>query len=393
MRARSTVTVSLAFHAAALPLFGSLLPRAPSNDEVPVRLEASVDPVPIDIELVAAAPRNDDPRAIPVATYRPAAFVAAIADGKSGDPASVGESTETSHRSLAMRGTDLRLGDGAARDIARAGAPHGSAVPPHDGDVRSRRLAESADGTAVVPDDVTTMTVDRDGTAHFHDHDDVDLHWDLHVRPSAIQAQIVQAVRDVKTWAVDPYAKARVGVVQDVPGHLAAEPGACDHWDDACSVELRERDHQVDSIERARRGLGHGKLDVTSYLMRKTVGDPFSSRKLKMLDDTRDERAARAAIHRDEDLGRSRELTLRNLEQLWRTTSDPKARREALFQLWDECEEASGPAGEAGQRARVVLIDWIRTKLPRESADAYGADEIATLSARRTSSQPFEPYE
>ncbi|HEV7554103.1 MAG TPA: hypothetical protein VGO00_01545, partial [Kofleriaceae bacterium] len=350
----------------------------------------SVEAAPIDIELVAADRHDDEarpsPRALPIpaAAHKPVATSVALV-GQPGVPAATGAATETSHVSLAMRGIDLRLGDGAARDIVRA---------VRDGAVRSSRVTESRDGTAVIPDGVTTVTVDRDGTAHFHDHEDVDLHWDLHVTPSAIKAQIVQTVRDVVTWAADPYDKTRVGMTQDVPGYLAAEPGACDHWDDACSIELRERDSKVDSIERTRRGtVGHGKLDVTSYLMRHTVGDPFASRKLKLLDDTRDERAERAAIHRDDDLGHSSELMRRNLEQLWRTMRDPAARRQALFQLWDECDEASGPAGEAGQRARAVLIDWIRAKLPRGSPDAYGAGEIAKLSARRTSKQPFQPYD
>lgn len=37
-----------------------------------------------------------------------------------------------------------------------------------------------------------------------------------------------------------------------------------------------------------------GKLDLTSYLMRKAGIDPKASRKLKLLDDTRAERAERA---------------------------------------------------------------------------------------------------
>jgi len=417
MRASSTVVVSLAFHAVAIPVCSALLPQAMTTDEAPVRVELSVVPDPIDIELLAPAPHDDAVRSSQVpqtTTSRAGSSTASSSVGRSSDIAAAPDhqmavnvgtmptaesvpgdstaaatrgSTGTSRSLLTMRGPDLRVGDRAARDIL-------GATPPHDSVVRSGRLAESGGGTAVVHDGVSTLTVDRDGTAHFHDHADIDLHWDFHLTPTEIKAEIVQAGRELATWAADPYAKARVGAPQDVPAYLAAVPGACDHWDDDCSTELRERNNDVDSIERMRRGtVGHGKLDVTSFLMRHTVGDPFASRKLKILDDTREERAALATVHHDEDVGRSSELMLRNLEQLWRTTPDPRARREALFQLWDECDEATGPDGEAGQRARAMVIGWIRTKLPRGSPDAYGADEIGTRSARRTSIQPFDPYE
>jgi hypothetical protein len=81
-----------------------------------------------------------------------------------------------------------------------------------------------------------------------------------------------------------------------------------------------------------------------------------------------------------------------NLERLWASTRDPAARRRALFELWDECGEGSGPLGEAGQSARGQVIGWIAVHLPAGSADAFTAGEIASLDAHRSSKQHFAPY-
>src|SRR5262249_27420024 len=119
----------------------------------------------------------------------------------------------------------------------------------------------------------------------------------------------------------------------------------------------------------------------------------YASRKLKLLDDTRDERAALGAQHRAEDLARAAEIMQRNLETVWQATADPVERRDALFALWDECGEGDGPVGEAGERARQRVIGWIRAKLPARPPDAFTPDEIARRSAQRRSTQPFVPYE
>jgi hypothetical protein len=122
-------------------------------------------------------------------------------------------------------------------------------------------------------------------------------------------------------------------------------------------------------------------------------GDPYSSRKRKLLDDTRDERAEIGAAHRTAQLARSGELVQRNLDALWRTTADPAARRAALFALWDECAEGEGPAGQAGELARAMVIGWIRGRLPDGGPGAFTAGELARLDAARTSHRHFAPYQ
>jgi hypothetical protein len=156
-----------------------------------------------------------------------------------------------------------------------------------------------------------------------------------------------------------------------------------------------QRHAEVSDLQRQAGGsIVHGKLDVTALLMRKLgVGDAYAARKRKLLDDTFDERAALGAQHRTEDLARSAELMRRNLEVVWRATEDPEERRDALFTLWDECGEGEGPDGEAGERARKIVIGWIRAKLPAGSPGAFTPDDIARRSAHRRSTQPFVPYE
>jgi hypothetical protein len=130
-----------------------------------------------------------------------------------------------------------------------------------------------------------------------------------------------------------------------------------------------------------------GPLDITAWLHRKYVGDPYASRKLKLLDDTRDERVAMGLAHRAEQRARSAEIMRGNLERLWARVADPMARRAALFELWDECGE-----DEAGNRARAVVIGWIRARLPAGSANAYTDAELQALDTHRTSRAAFAPY-
>jgi hypothetical protein len=288
-----------------------------------------------------------------------------------------------------MRGPDLRLGARAIDQMKRGGrAPERVA--------RSGRLESAGGGRGAIHDAVTDITVDRDGTVHLHDKDDVDMHWDIHLpTPDRIKKDLAQAGRDLAAWYADPYAGARVGPSQDVPRDVAATPGACDHWGDLCNLDLMQRHGEVSDLQRHAGGsIAHGRLDLTALLMRKLgVGDAYASRKLELLDDTRDERAELGAQHRAEDLARSAEVMQRNLEAVWRATADPAERRDALFALWDECAEGGGLLGEAGERARTMVIGWIRAKLPRGSPGAFAPDEIARRSAQRRSSQPFASYE
>jgi len=97
------------------------------------------------------------------------------------------------------------------------------------------------------------------------------------------------------------------------------------------------------------------------------------------------------------------------LQRTW-TRSELSAvrRREVLFTLWDDCDEAStegeGAAktvettldqarAEVGTQARAQIVAFIREELPAGSADAYPSAELERLNASRHSRQRFAPYD
>ncbi len=137
-----------------------------------------------------------------------------------------------------------------------------------------------------------------------------------------------------------------------------------------------------------------GGFDVTDAIMRRKGSDPYASKKLAFLDSTRDERVQLGAEHRARQLRRTPEIVQRNLDQLWQRVAEPRARREALFELWDEVVE-TGDDGviEAGRAARKLIIGFIRARLPAGGPDAYTAGELAALNRRRQSKAAFQPYE
>ncbi|HMG57081.1 MAG TPA: hypothetical protein VK601_26460, partial [Kofleriaceae bacterium] len=137
-----------------------------------------------------------------------------------------------------------------------------------------------------------------------------------------------------------------------------------------------------------------GKLEITDWLMRRHGQDPYASRKLKLLDATRDERVRIGDRHRAEQLALTPQIVRRNLDAMWAATPELRARKRALFELWDECVE-TGDAGAvaAGEAARQAVIGFIRGHLPAGSAEAYTPAELAELARGRRSKAAFVPYE
>lgn len=142
-----------------------------------------------------------------------------------------------------------------------------------------------------------------------------------------------------------------------------------------------------------RKGLLSGTFDVSDAMMRNKGIDPYASYKLKILDETRDERVAIGKRYRTQQLGKSKQLVQANLERLWATSPELAARKQGLFELWDDCAE-TGPhelvAGGAAARAHVM--GFIRSKLPAGSGEAFTAAEIERFNKRRKSSATFSPY-
>jgi hypothetical protein len=137
-----------------------------------------------------------------------------------------------------------------------------------------------------------------------------------------------------------------------------------------------------------------GKLEITDWLMRRHGIDPYASKKLAMLDATRDERAQIGGKHKAEQLKRAPQIVQRNLEAMWAATQDPQARKQALFEMWDECVETGDDAMvEAGQMARRMIIGFIRARIPAGRPGAFTAAEIDACSRARHSKAAFAPYE
>jgi hypothetical protein len=160
--------------------------------------------------------------------------------------------------------------------------------------------------------------------------------------------------------------------------------------------------HQFTSLENVKRvlreagpfGLLRLDFDITDAFMRRHKIDPYASRKLKFLDATRDERVRIGARYKQEQLARTPELVQRNLERLWATETDLRARKQGLFELWDDAAETgSERMVAAGDAARRAVIGFIRGRLPADSADAFTAAELAACNARKQSRATFAPYD
>ncbi len=255
------------------------------------------------------------------------------------------------------------------------------------------KMVPNGRGTKQIRDVVAIVDIAPDGTVDVRDTPYFTFDLNLPT-PATIVKQFEATKRDLAEWAEDPLRDKNVGSKVDLPNHLLAVPGSCDRTSDGMCFTPQDQRRQwaVEDGVVANRKVAGGKADLTGYLGNKLVGDQYASRKLKILDQTREERARLGAEFRLDQLDRAAELALRNLEALWRSTSDPADRRAQLFALWDECAEGEGSAGEAGARARAIIVGWIRSHLPAGSPGAFTADEIATLDARRSSRGRFAPY-
>ena len=413
----SVLVASAAVHVALLAAFMHWLDR---DEKLALAGTAPAPPPPTPIEILppSVAPPIDvvvlppDAPTPPTAPAPPAApapaphhaaaptstNAVASASAPAGTAPTETTTTEQAHPTdnpfMRMRGRD--------RDLPTIGdtldkiAAEGSAAPPPEVP-KTGMLRETGHDTAKIYDTVTTVAVAADGTVKFHDKSAADIHFALpfmHMDLDGIGREIGQGLRD---WAEDPYAQTRVGTTQDQPRTNQAVPGQCDEWG-SCSPTGGGPGigHAAESNDNTGGGsvipiLG-GHLDVTDWLMRRHKMDPYASRKLKILDATRDERVARGDAHKTEQLAQAGEYMRKNLATLYTANGTPAEKREALFELWDECAEGDGPLGEAGQRARMEVIGWIAVHIPKGKPDAFTDDELAAFNARRSSKQRFAPY-
>jgi hypothetical protein len=134
-----------------------------------------------------------------------------------------------------------------------------------------------------------------------------------------------------------------------------------------------------------------GSFDITDALMRRHGDDPYAAQKRKFLEDTLEERYQIGKRAQHELLQHSGGLAYEALENVWAKTTDVRARKQAVFELWDDCAE-SGNADlvEGGAAAREMIVGFIQVHFV--GADAYTPDELAAFNAKKTSRATFAPY-
>jgi hypothetical protein len=231
----------------------------------------------------------------------------------------------------------------------------------------SGELHDSGGGTQRSDQGGFDLKVDRDGSAHIKDKPPVSIHIAI-PRPGDVGG------------AVADWYEAEKGTYGETPEHPMDK-----------HLQVTDNgDHTKTAIVPV---LGGG-FNVDDWLLRRKGVDPYASRKLHVLDATRDERAEMGNRHRKEQLAHATILMQQNLERLWASVHDRAARKQALFELWDECAE-SGDAKlvEAGTDARRLIVGFIRARLPASGTDAYTDAELAALNKRKQSTATFQPYE
>ena len=246
--------------------------------------------------------------------------------------------------------------------------------PPPPPDPTTGQLRDSGNGTRKSDQGPFVAKVGRDGTVKLKDKKNFNIRFAL---PSPKQLG-----RVIGDWYMDP--NKPVGTLP--PDHI--ETGPVLNGGESSSADKKADHGDVAGVP-----IVAGGFDVSDAFMRSHGQDPYASKKLKFLDSTRDERVQIGMKHRSEQLAKASEIMRGNLERVWRSIGDPAARREALFELWDEVVETGGAEMvAAGVQVRGLVIGWIRARLPQGSADAYSTDELARLNAKRTSKTPFAPY-
>ncbi|MEM9462796.1 MAG: hypothetical protein AAGF11_52130 [Myxococcota bacterium] len=136
----------------------------------------------------------------------------------------------------------------------------------------------------------------------------------------------------------------------------------------------------------------------------------YIQQKKRLLEQTFELRLQMAVSFASDKIDRRLASLYRELLEQWSRTSKSEAeRRVALFERWDECEEGlavrlRGFEGvnsseldqkrrAAGQQARQTIERFIRRQLPSGSPQAYTAEELRRLNARRHSRARFAPYD
>jgi hypothetical protein len=324
-----------------------------------------------------SAPSKPPPSSAPPSSSAPRSPGAIVVPGAGSAP-----ETALPPRSplLTMRGQDRpNLALPTGRWDALDNAPAGTAP-------EKRRttgiLHESGGGTHESDQGGFTAKVNRDGTVDLDDKPSASIHIAL---PS-----LKDLGRGLAQWYEAP--KGTYGETAEAPmaKHYQLTVGPTTDQGDEAHPEHTPKETAKTAII----PILSGGIEFTDWLMRRKGIDPYASRKLKVLDATRDERVQIGNRHRAEQLAMTPQIVQRNLRRLWAATPDTAARKQALFELWDECVEAGDPSiVAAAAAARRLVIAFIRARFPAGGPDAFTPAELDALARTKRSKAAFQPYE
>ena len=137
-----------------------------------------------------------------------------------------------------------------------------------------------------------------------------------------------------------------------------------------------------------------GHFDTTDQVMKHAGQDPYASVKRKMADETREQRLCMARRYQGERQKQELFTLSTKVRRIAARTDLPAPqRRELVFAIWDECTEESDSATDYGAMARATILSIAREAFPEGSDVAYRPAELLALNGRRSSRQPFAPYD
>ncbi len=400
------IAASMVAHVAIMELIGAVDPPPPrvrptptkvAIVDVPITIESieSIEPEPIGIDLVApidpaiAAVAPPAPSSPPRVAPRPATSAAtepglATPAITTGVEAAIGPGTEATEATPGAPGIfTMRRAPRPNLDPRHVteGMEVAGGAPPPPALEPSGQLQPSGGGTFRSEKPGFRADVKRDGTVTFTDKPAFSIGLQVPNPRDLARA----AARGIETWYDDPSAAIRAA-----DRNFDREPPRIAGTGEGSATKQEDLPPPVVSIP-----LLGGSAEITDWVMRRGGMDPYASAKRKYLDDTRDERAALRLERERELLARSVATIRKHLARVWkRTDLAPAARRQAIFELWDECvEDGDEEVVGAGNRARAAVIGFVRGHLPAGSPDAFTAAELVGFNRTRSSKQPFVPYE
>jgi hypothetical protein len=360
------------------------VPKPPEPDVAPIDVAFLDESVAAAIPEPAAIPEAAPPP--PAASHRPPRTSGAEPTTTPeitlpGAGTGSGSAVETAPIDPAKRNYLMSMRRGKV-DIRIPKTDYGSAVdgaPAGTGpekDLTSGRLAPSGSGTYRTDEGVFVARVDPGGNAKIKDAKNFNVHFALPGLKD-IGRGVADWYEQPNKWAGDDSDAERKA---PLASKIQVSPGSTTDKDDRSKTAVVP--------------LLAGSFDITDAFMRSHGQDPYASKKLAYLDSTRDERVQIGSRHRQQQLKQATQIMQGNLDRLWSTQVDAQARKQALFELWDECAETgSGDLIEAGAEARRLVIGFIRARLPAGGATEFTADEVVAFNRTKQSKATFTPYE